>query len=287
MPTKEWKMLIVEGYKGFEERTTVLLMEEGSPGVEIEEYDGLVRIKGYFPVDTMTSERLLTLKRALPRIEGFKATITCRTLRERDWGKSWKKFFKPVRIGKHIIVKPAWKKVADKENKNIIIEIDPGRAFGTGTHVTTQMALVALEEFISPPENVELLDVGCGTGILSVAALKLGAQRALAIDTDPTAIKEAEKTIRINGIDNGIDVRCGGIEKLGGTFSIVVANITAEVLTQLAGQLASRLKKDGYLVLSGILEEQASAVHDAFASLGFKKCKAYQKEGWMALVLRR
>ena len=243
MPTKKWKILTVEGVKGFEDIAACLLIDEGSPGVEIEEKDESVTMKGYFPSEIMTSEKLFAVKKSLADMKEFKLKITVSTLADKDWGESWKKYFKPLRIGQHIIVKPPWEDVKVKDKKDIIIDIDPAMAFGTGTHPTTKMALEALEELIPSSEDVDLIDVGCGTGILSIAALKLGAKRALAIDTDLTAVKEAKKTILRNGINEGIEVRHGEINNIEGTFSIIVANITAEVLIGLSSQLLSKMKR--------------------------------------------
>lgn len=286
MPTKEWKILAVEGVKGFEDLASCLMMEEGSSGIEIEESDETVKVKGYFPSEDMTCEKLFLMKESLAEIIGFTLKITVSTIADKDWGESWKKYFKPLKVGKHIIVKPPWEEVKVKDKKDFIIEIDPAMAFGTGTHATTKMALEALEELVPYSDNVSLLDVGCGTGILSIAALKLGGIRALAIDTDSTAVKEAEKTIRLNGIDERIDVRHGGIDNIDGTFSIVVANITAEVLTDISRQLVAKMKRDGYLILSGILEDRSSPLCDTFISLGLKKCKKYQQEEWVSFVFR-
>ncbi len=286
MQTKKWKIITVEGVKGFEDIAACLLINEGSPGVEIEEKDERVTMKGYFPSESMTSEKVLAVKKSLADMKEYKLKITVSTLAEKDWGESWKKYFKPLRIGEHIIVKPPWEEVKVKDKKDIIIDINPAMAFGTGTHPTTKMVIEALEELILSSENVDLLDVGCGTGILSIAALKLGAEKALAIDTDLIAVKEAKKTILRNGINEGIEVRHGEIKTIDGTFSIIVANIIAEVLTDLSAQLLAKMKRGGYLVLSGILKERSSALYDKFTSLGLVECQTYQEEGWVTYVFR-
>ena len=121
MPTKEWKILTVEGVKGFEDLASCLMMEEGSSGIEIEESDETVKVKGYFPSEDMTPENLSLMKKSLVGIKGFTLKITVSTIADKDWGESWKKYFKPLRVGKHVIVKPPWEEVKVKDKKDLII----------------------------------------------------------------------------------------------------------------------------------------------------------------------
>lgn len=197
------------------------------------------------------------------------------------WRHAWKRFFKPSRIGRHLVVKPSWE-TYDARPDDLVLTVDPGMAFGTGTHATTRLVLAELEARVAGGETV--LDVGCGSGILAIAALKLGAAEAVAIDIDPDSVTASRENAELNRIVAPLDVSTTPVERVEGRYDIVIANIQANVLQALAEPLIQRVAPGGLLLLSGVLAGQAEAVRSAFAEL---QHLATPVEGeWVAIVLR-
>jgi ribosomal protein L11 methyltransferase len=218
-----------------------------------------------------------------------------RTLREEDWAHAWKKFYKPLRVGRRVVLKPSWEEFTPATD-DIVVELDPGMAFGTGLHPTTRLCIVALEEAVGPGDSV--LDVGCGSGVLAIVAQKLGATRLLAADIDPIAVEVTLENAGLNGVSTGeggaLEVRLGSVPAgMAGQFRVLVANILAEVIARLFDAeygyppLAEPLAPDGVMILSGILDERAHIVEAAAQRNGFAVVQRYQEGDWVALVLRR
>ena len=167
---------------------------------------------------------------------------------EEDWSTAWKKYYHPVKVGSRLVIIPCWEDYSLKEGE-IGIRLDPGMAFGTGTHETTRLCLRLLEDSVFP--DAEMLDIGTGSGILAIAALRLGVGQATGVDIDELAVKVAEENAALNGVQDGLSLFCGDLtEKVSGHFDIVCANIVADVILRLAGNIGSFLKKDGVLLLS-------------------------------------
>jgi len=217
-----------------------------------------------------------------------------RTIHEADWAHAWKKFYKPLRIGRRILLKPVWEDV-EVGPDDIVIELEPGMAFGTGMHPTTRLCIAALEEVLQPGHA--LLDVGAGSGILSVLGAKLGATPIWATDIDPLAVSAAHENIQLNGIavetDTDIHIEQGSVPVgMAGRFDVVVANILAEVLVKLLDgaygnvPLAEPLAPQGHMVLSGILAEKAELVLDAARRHGLQFVDRKQEDDWVALILQ-
>jgi ribosomal protein L11 methyltransferase len=216
-------------------------------------------------------------------------------IKEEDWSTSWKVHFKPARIGKRLIIKPTWEDFI-ATGEDIILELDPGMAFGTGTHPTTRLCLEVLEKIyfhegiftqIFKETPVAALDVGTGSGILSIAAAKLGAVKVTAIDTDPEAVSVARENILLNEEGKSVQVSNTPLALIAGSFDLVVANILAEVLVTLAPELAKRVKQPGVLILSGILTEKEQIVLDCYAVLGFKLMEIVREGEWSCLTYCR
>jgi ribosomal protein L11 methyltransferase len=218
-----------------------------------------------------------------------------RTLREEDWAHAWKKFYKPLRVGRRVVLKPSWEEFTAQPD-DIVVELDPGMAFGTGLHPTTRLCIVALEETVQPGDSV--LDIGCGSGVLAIVAHKLGATRLLAADIDPIAVDATLENARLNGVpageDGALDVRLGSVPGgMAGQFRVLVANILAEVIAKLFDAeygyppLAEPLAADGMMILSGILDERAHIVEAAAQRQGFAVVRRHAEGDWVALVLRR
>ena len=198
------------------------------------------------------------------------------------WRDAWREHFKVTRLGPRLVIRPSWEPFEPKRD-DVVLTIDPGRAFGSGTHESTRLVMRELDRRIRGGERV--LDVGCGSGILAVAALLLGASRARAVDVDPDAIEVTKENARLNGVASRIEASTTDVGKLRGTYDVVLANIEARVLVPLADAIAARVATGGTLVLSGILRGQEDEVRAAYPELGLRIVPA---EGeWVALVLER
>ncbi|MBI4498388.1 MAG: 50S ribosomal protein L11 methyltransferase [Chloroflexi bacterium] len=242
-------------------------------------------VKGYLPVDSRVGLRTFHLRRALLRA-GFEP-FRERTVQEEDWANAWKAFFHPLRVGHCLVVKPAWERYTP-EPGDVLLELDPGMAFGTGTHPTTRLCLAALERHLQRGWTV--LDLGTGSGILAIAAAKLGAEAVLALDTDPIAVDAARHNVALNHLDGRVTVVRGSIDHPAvagvGPVDLLVANLTAGLLLDLAREMVPAVRPGGLLVVSGLLVEREAEVRARFADLGCTALESEREEGWCALVLR-
>ena len=216
-------------------------------------------------------------------------------IREEDWANTWKEHFKPSRIGTRLVIKPTWEEFAAQPD-DIIIELDPGMAFGTGTHPTTRLCLESMERifFHAPPFDTgegslpaAVLDVGTGSGVLSIAAAKLGAGRVVALDIDPAAVAVAEQNLVQNRIGSSVLISTEPLEKIPGTYDIVLANILAEELVRLGKELFDRVRPHGFLILSGILTEKEELVRTGFAPFALALREITREAEWSCLTYRR
>ncbi len=209
-----------------------------------------------------------------------------RRLREEGWQRAWRRHLRARRVGR-VVVRPPWR-TASAQAGEVVIDIDPGMAFGTGSHPTTALCLAALQQVVTP--GVAVLDVGTGTGILAIAALKLGARRALALDIDPQAVRAALENARRNGVAEHMEVRLGTLtpEVVGeGPFPVVVANIDGLTIRRLAPLLAQALAPGGRLVVSGFLVDGAQELAAALEPLGLAVERSLAEGVWAALLLRK
>lgn len=257
---------------------------------ELTKLNPQVRVFGYFFADASAEERKLKLEQALwylGRIQPLPAA-EYRLVKDQDWMEAWKKHYQPVMIGKRLVIVPAW---MDKEYPGRIpIRINPGMAFGTGTHPTTQLCLEFLEEFVQADQTV--MDIGCGSGILSAAAVKLGARRVLAVDIDPASVKSTQENCGLNGVSSHVSIEKGSVALVcSGHFEIataplVVANILASVIMSLFDEgLADLVEPGGLLLLSGILAHQADEVIVKARENGLTLRETKRIEDWVALAL--
>lgn len=251
---------------------------------------GPVRIYGYLAIDEGIEERRQRLLEALyflGRIQPLPEPAF-RTIEDEDWMAAWKKHYRPIQIGKRLLILPAW--IEREDPGRVAVKIDPSMAFGTGTHPTTQLCLEMVEEYIRP--GLDVIDVGCGSGILSVAALKLGAGHALGVDIDNAAVISSRENAAANGVLDQLEVGIGSVsELLTGQYSLrqaplVLANILAPVIIRLfeAG-LADLVAPGGILILSGILDSQAAEVLAAAEARGLKHLHTRQQGDWVAIAL--
>lgn len=216
-------------------------------------------------------------------------------IKEEDWANNWKEHFKPSRIGTRLVIKPTWEDYTAKED-DIIIELDPGMAFGTGTHPTTRLCLEAMERIFfgdlpfgsgEKASPAEILDVGTGSGVLSIAAAKLGARRVVALDIDPEAVAVAEENLALNRIAGAVRVGVEPLAETSGVYDIVLANILAEELVRLGAELFSRVGTNGYLILSGILTEKEDLVCQGFDRFPLALVAITRQAEWSCIIYRR
>jgi ribosomal protein L11 methyltransferase len=254
-------------------------------------------IKTYFPADAALRDKVAAIEAYFTEnaaaYSGFvphSPVITC--LKEEDWANNWKTYFKPSRIGNRMVIKPTWEKW-DADDDAIILEIDPGMAFGTGTHATSRLCLETLERiffheapFNGPdaPVPADLLDVGTGSGILAIAAAKLGASRVIAIDIDPTAVLVTQQNLALNRVEEIVSVSTAPLSEVAGPFSIVVANILAEELVRMSFELLGKMRRGGFLVLSGILTEKEGTVLAGFAPFPLTLVETARESEWSCLT---
>ena len=207
--------------------------------------------------------------------------VTLQGVKEEDWAENWKQYYKPFRIGDHMVVKPTWEPW-DTQPGDLIIEIDPGMAFGTGTHETTAMCVSMIEKYY---QGGTLLDVGTGSGILAIAAARLGAKGIVAVDIDPDAVRVAKENVAHNGLEGAIEVRKGDLlQGLSQRFDFAVANILAPVICMLAAPLKAHLTPSGRFVCSGIIAEAEKDVNEALLSAGYQIDEIRHQGDWVAFA---
>lgn len=253
---------------------------------------GPVRIYGYMVIDEHIEENRQRLAEAfwhLSQIRPLPEPVY-RPIEDEDWMASWKQHYQPIPIGQRLLILPVW--IQQDSGGREVVRIDPSMAFGTGTHPTTQLCLEMLEKQVRPSEVV--IDVGCGSGILSIGAIKLGAKHALAVDIDNAAVRSTRENAEANGVLDEIETGLGSVEEIRkGHFSIkraplVLANILAPVIIRLydAG-LAELVQPGGRMILSGILVEQAPAVVDAAEAQGLRFIEQIQQGDWVAILMEK
>ncbi len=306
----KWFEIIVEVPNDGTEMVCNLLNEMGSGGVVIDDpasisqyretysvdpcllpdevtYKGKENtiVKGYLPVSEDSRSRVDNLKSTIASTACFAYSIRIETVDDEDWANVWKKFYKPMRIGYNLVVKPSWLDYRGGRD-DLVVELDPGMAFGSGTHPTTQMCLEILESYINGGEVV--FDVGTGTGIIAIAAVKLGAGSALAIDNDHVALQFAAKNIELNGLSSEIGtVSSDLLESVQGRADIIVANIVANAIVKMAPQAAAFLKQGGLFIPSGIINSRADEVRLAIEGAGLAVLEKHTSEEWVLFVTKK
>ncbi len=244
---------------------------------------GLPRVKGYLPVDHELEQRFNTFKSILGRLPLNPTPIvnTC-TVAEEDWAGAWRAYYKPVRVGRRFLIKPSWEDYTPVEEE-LVIEIDPGMAFGCGTHPTTSLCLRLLENYVRAGQTV--YDVGTGSGILAIAAAKLGAGRIVAIDLDPLACRVAVENVKRNGLADRVQVMQGNLLNLiEDSVGLVVSNIIADVIIGFTPDAAAVLAPGGIFIASGIINHRAGEVRAVMESAGLSICEQVEDGQWVALV---
>jgi ribosomal protein L11 methyltransferase len=253
---------------------------------------GPVKVFAYLPVDELLEEKRQRLEEALWHLGQIQPLPepSFRAIEDEDWMASWKKHYRPIPIGRRLLVLPAW--IEQTDLSRVAVKIDPSMAFGTGTHPSTQLCLEMIEKHLQPGQDV--IDVGCGSGILSIAALKLGARRALGVDIDSASVRSTRENGAANAVETHMETGLGSVrEILAGQFSLrqapfVLANILAPVIIRLfdAG-LADLVSAGGKIVLAGILDEQAARVRQVGEAHGLQFIETRAQGDWVALLMAR
>lgn len=249
-----------------------------------------VRIKAYFPVNSFLAETIEEIKEAINGLLVYDFDLGHNHVQivevdEEDWATAWKKYYKPVKVSKSITITPTWETYTPQDGETII-ELDPGMAFGTGTHPTTVLCIQALDRTVKGGERV--VDVGTGSGVLSIAAAKLGAEQVLALDLDDVAVVSARQNIALNQLETKISVKQNNLlQGISGTFDIVVANILAEIVVQCIQDAAAILKPGGSFITSGIIKRKKQEVKDALLEGGFTINEVVEMEDWVAILAEK
>jgi len=300
----KWTKLTAEGKtRQLDEITSVMSMLDN--GLMIEDYSDfslngmygelvddsilnankeIVRVSLFVPEERSVVEYKEFLETRFTAL-GIEAKITCEGMCEDDWAESWKQYYKPVPLGKVTIV-PAWESYEAKEDE-VIIRMDPGMAFGTGTHETTRLVIRLMQDVLHGGERV--LDVGTGSGILSICASKLGAASCNAYDIDPVAVKVARENVEADGCTNitvGVSDLLRGVDLSGGKYDFCVANIVADIIIRMLPDIRAYLKEGSPLILSGIIGERAEEVKAAALAEGFTVEKEIRENDWVGLLVR-
>lgn len=202
----------------------------------------------------------------------------------KDWVNNWKQYFHPMPVGEKLLIRPTWEDEYDAGERKVL-HIEPGLAFGTGSHPTTRLCLETLEKYVKPGDLV--LDIGCGSGILSIASLLLGADKAFGVDIDKLAVKTANENAKENGFDESRFTAVEGnlTDKVTGTYNIVVANIVADIIMQFNPQVGRYLKPDGIYITGGIIDTREDEVLQSFEENGFEVKQRFEDKGWLVFVL--
>ena len=257
---------------------------------------GKSRVTFYLPADETGFAQMGEVRLALEDLKARRSDcgtllLSLENLRDEDWENNWKQYYKPMEIGQRLLVIPQWEQVDPGQRVPLIL--DPGLTFGTGSHATTRLCLTALEKTVAQDDRV--LDLGCGSGILSIAALRLGASQALAVDIDDKCLDVAYENAALNGIGKDrYTVRAGDVlsdgslrRELEGSYDIVVANIVADVIIALAPLVPSMLRPGGTFLCSGIIDDRAEEVRAALEAAGWTVLETQSADGWFAYTCRR
>ena len=248
-----------------------------------------VLIKTYISEERNVMELVETIKQKVSALTGFgidigEGSVSLGQVNEEDWANEWKKYYKPTKIGEKLVVKPTWEDY-EVQDGDLVIELDPGMAFGTGTHETTTMCMRELEKYVT--EDSKVFDIGCGSGILAIAAAKLGAKDVIAVDLDEVAVKVAAENVAHNHVQDSVQVLHGNlIDVVSDKADVVVANIIADIIKILAKDVHSCMKEDAVFISSGIIHAKVNEVKESLIENGFEIIEVKTLGEWNAIVAK-
>jgi len=297
---RQWLEFAVEAHPEAVDAIAAVFEEHGSGGVSIEQpvsshiegeepphFEGLPTVRAYFPINGSTGDIERRLEESLWHLQAFDLSpvgpLRCRVVDEEDWAEGWKEHFHPLKIGR-IVIKPTWRSW-ESSSDEIVVELDPGMAFGTGLHPTTRLMLEALQDYVGL--DMRVLDLGTGSGILAIPAAVLGA-RVEALDISEVATEVARSNVEANRQSGNVTVAMGSLDQVEGRrYDLILANIISSVLINLAPALHEVLGQDGKLLASGIVEDRVEEVREAFRQAGLRLVEERRQEGWWLLVAER
>ena len=248
-----------------------------------------VRVIGYFSSEEDINEKISEIEKRLDYVKSLDLDtgtleIFKKEVKQENWENEWKKYFNVQKVSNSIVIKPSWEEYTPKAGEKII-DIDPGMAFGTGTHETTRMCINAIEKYMKKGDS--LIDIGCGSGILSIAAAHLGAQKVVAVDLDRLAVKVSKENVELNGFSNTIDVRYGDLtDVIDEKADVIVANIIADIIAKLSENIADFMKDGGYFISSGIINDKKDFVVSKLKENNFEIVEEKNDGEWNCIVCR-
>lgn len=238
----------------------------------------------YLSADENVNESLSAIEEKLKSAD-ISFSVNTDSIKQEDWANNWKKYFHQLNIGEKMLICPSWEKAENPENRAVLY-LEPGMAFGTGTHATTCLCMEVMENYVTPES--EVLDIGCGSGILALSAMLLGAKSALGVDIDEKAVKTARENAERNGFkEPAIEFIEGDLtEKVSGKYNLVLANIVADVIVLLCGSVRRFMSDDAVFIVSGIIKESEEQVLQSFAENNLTILQRKEKDGWLSFVLK-
>ena len=250
-------------------------------------------IQAFFPADVRSEKRIYAVRKYLKSLEEIfpdigAPVLSTEIIADPDWGEQWKKYFKPIRVCKNIVVKPTWERYAP-ESRDIVVEIDPGMAFGTGQHASTRMCMEAIEDIILKDRSItdwKVLDVGCGTGILGITAARMGAQDVVCVDNDPKATEIAAENAVINSVADRLRIVNEDAMRVKEPRNLIIANLTAKLLLKMRTHLVRLLMPGGYMIISGIIEPDIPAMEEHFIVAPLELQDKRTEKEWVCYVLK-
>ncbi|WP_160112334.1 50S ribosomal protein L11 methyltransferase [Salicibibacter kimchii] len=261
--------------------------EMGQPSVEHLPMEGVV-LKAYFPESEQKGDAIRTALAEVQQrsdLDMGDLTVDTEVVKEEDWEEAWKTYYEPIQVSKNLIITPSWKNV-QRGTEEVVVELDPGMAFGTGAHATTILCLQALEHIVH--EGAIVIDVGTGSGVLSIAAAKFGAGSVRAYDADEVAVNVAKENMAINQVEDKVTVRKSNLfSDIEGKSDIIVANLLADIIIRMAPDVKAHLTARGFLLVSGIIEDKKTEVSKALEKEGFVVVETREQEDWTAILLQR
>ncbi|MFP6719763.1 MAG: 50S ribosomal protein L11 methyltransferase [Candidatus Poribacteria bacterium] len=288
----KWAQITVETSEESSGAIENYLFDQKAAGVEIKtdpDKQNQTTLIAYFPVSDLVGARVINLRNFIKKLPSFGLSaenpeLHLRSVPNENWSENWRSAFPPQTIGERIIIAPTWHRV-ETSNDEVLIRLNPGMAFGTGHHPTTQLSILLLEEVVKSGETVA--DIGTGSGILAIVAAKLGAQKIYAVDLDKKAVEIAEENCGHNSVEDIIDVKqMDRFSELNQKFNLIVANILTKVILPMIPQAPKYLKSGGHLILSGIMENEIYKVKTELISNKFECLKTRQHNEWFAILAR-
>ncbi|WLR49894.1 50S ribosomal protein L11 methyltransferase [Bacillus tianshenii] len=310
----KWSELSIHTTQEAVEPISYILHEAGASGVVIEDPQDLVKVwdtslgemydlnpddypeegvmvKAYLPVNSFLGETVAEIKQSINNLLLYDIdlghnTVELSEVNEEEWATAWKKYYKPVKVSERITITPTWEDYQPVNTDELIIELDPGMAFGTGTHPTTVLCMQALEKYVRPGDDV--IDVGTGSGVLSIAAVLLGAERVRAYDLDDVAVKSARMNVKLNKVHDQISVQQNNLlDYVEGEADIIVGNLLAEIILRFPQDAYDKVKKGGYYITSGIIKGKRDQVKHALEEVGFHIEETLNMEDWVAIIAKK